>query len=640
MKKICSLFLLALLIFSCAIQVSAAGGASLSGAGSVVAGETVELTLYVSNCPDVSSAAVSVSFSDHFELVSGTWLKTGALTNFDANKNKGAIGGLPSPDINGSLFRLVLKAKTPAAGGQTVSITVTAKNGSTDVMSATASKSITITCASHTYGDWSSISDSDHQKTCSACGQASTQPHSWNSGAVTKPATCEEEGVKTFTCTQCGHNKTESIPMIAHTMDSGTVTKPATCKEEGVKTFACTACDHTETEPIPMVPHSFGNLTAVDNTNHKDSCSVCGEIKLLPHSWNGGTVTKPATCEQEGVKTFACSQCDHTRTEPIPVIPHTFGNLVAVNDTNHKESCSGCGKENILPHSWNKGTVTKPATCKEEGVKTFTCTGCGHTKTEKLPITDKHTWSRWNNQDDSSHKRSCSVCGKEETGNHSYHSYWSKNSEKHWHECSVCKNQKDEQKHVPGPEATENTAQTCKVCNYIIKAALTHTHDYAQEWTTDENGHWYACAGCEEKGELAAHSFDNDCDPDCAICGYTREAGHSFGTEWLNDGENHWHACAGCEERESMEAHIPGAQATESTAQTCTICGYELTPALGVPETEPTVIATEPAVTEATVPEEPVEVPDGKSEFPWWIVAVAAVIILGGVCFVALKKKQ
>lgn len=36
-------------------------------------------------------------------------------------------------------------------------------------------------------------------------------------------------------------------------------------------------------------------------------------------------------------------------------------------------------------HNWDKGVVTKEATCIADGVKTFTCSLCGETKTEEIP---------------------------------------------------------------------------------------------------------------------------------------------------------------------------------------------------------------------------------------------------------------
>ncbi len=50
-------------------------------------------------------------------------------------------------------------------------------------------------------------------------------------------------------------------------------------------------------------------------------------------------------------------------------------------------------ENNTHEHTWDKGTVTKAATCTEKGVKTYTCTVCKETKTEDIAInTENHTW--------------------------------------------------------------------------------------------------------------------------------------------------------------------------------------------------------------------------------------------------------
>ena len=50
----------------------------------------------------------------------------------------------------------------------------------------------------------------------------------------------------------------------------------------------------------------------------------------------------------------------------------------------------------VLPpvgeHSWNEGEVTTAPTCVDAGVRTFTCTVCGQTYTEKMPADGEHTW--------------------------------------------------------------------------------------------------------------------------------------------------------------------------------------------------------------------------------------------------------
>lgn len=44
------------------------------------------------------------------------------------------------------------------------------------------------------------------------------------------------------------------------------------------------------------------------------------------------------------------------------------------------------GDEPHTEHTWNDGIITTPATCSHEGVMTYTCTVCGQTKTESIPV--------------------------------------------------------------------------------------------------------------------------------------------------------------------------------------------------------------------------------------------------------------
>ncbi len=61
---------------------------------------------------------------------------------------------------------------------------------------------------------------------------------------------------------------------------------------------------------------------------------------------------------------------------------HTYSVWVEDGD-NHKKSCS-CGDVVTEAHTWNGGVVTVEPTTETEGVKTYTCTACGATKTEVL----------------------------------------------------------------------------------------------------------------------------------------------------------------------------------------------------------------------------------------------------------------
>ena len=95
---------------------------------------------------------------------------------------------------------------------------------------------------------------------------------------------------------------------------------------------------------------------------------------------------------------------------------HTFGEWTKLNDTQHKRTCE-CGETETDNHTWDAGKVTKAATHLEAGVKTYTCTVCGATKTEVIPKNNTHKFGEWTKLNDTQHKRTCE-CGETETENH------------------------------------------------------------------------------------------------------------------------------------------------------------------------------------------------------------------------------
>ena len=56
----------------------------------------------------------------------------------------------------------------------------------------------------------------------------------------------------------------------------------------------------------------------------------------------------------------------------------------------------------------------------------------------------------------------------------------------------------------------------------MAEEQLEHTHTYGTEWKSDADTHWHECS-CGEKADIAAHSYDNDQDSTCNICGYERQ---------------------------------------------------------------------------------------------------------------------
>ena len=68
----------------------------------------------------------------------------------------------------------------------------------------------------HVQGNWQRHSSTQHKKTCS-CGQTVTYAnHIWDNGVITTKPSCTEEGIKTYSCTECGYQKEETIKKTDH----------------------------------------------------------------------------------------------------------------------------------------------------------------------------------------------------------------------------------------------------------------------------------------------------------------------------------------------------------------------------------------------------------------------------------------
>ena len=255
------------------------------------------------------------------------------------------------------------------------------------------------------------------QYTCTICGETRTEEvaasgHDYSTEwTVDKEAGCEAAGSKSHHCTRCDSRRDETeIPAAGHTWNDGAITTKPTCTDDGVKTFTCKSCGKTRTEAVEALGHDYsadwtvdkeaGCETAGSKSHH---CARCNsrkdetEIPAAGHTWNDGAITTKPTCTDEGVKTFTCKSCGKTRTEAVEALGHKYKSnwsidVVATCSTKGSKShhCTRCDSKiditeiSTTMHSWDKGVVTKPATVKEEGVKTYTCTVCGAERTETI----------------------------------------------------------------------------------------------------------------------------------------------------------------------------------------------------------------------------------------------------------------
>ena len=272
--------------------------------------------------------------------------------------------------------------------------------------------------------------------------------HDWDDGKITKEPTQTATGIKTYTCKTCKKTKEETIPMLkGHHWDQGTITKQPTCTEQGEKTYKCTDedCNETYTESIPATGHKNTKVLNQKNATCESEgytgdtyCDDCKQIikagkTISPtgHTWNDGMVKKAATCESEGIEVYICKTCKKTKEETIAPTGHTKTEIRDKKVATCKEEgytgdtyCVTCGKKLAVgkmiaktDHDW---TITEiPATCEQDGVRTYTCDICHTTKSEPIKAIG-HSYGAWTTKKEATvsskaeHKRICSTCGKEE----------------------------------------------------------------------------------------------------------------------------------------------------------------------------------------------------------------------------------
>lgn len=207
------------------------------------------------------------------------------------------------------------------------------------------------------------------------------------------------------------------------------------------------------------------------------------------------------------------------------------------------------------------------------------------------------------------------------------------NETAHWYVCknsALCNVKFNYQNHLGGNATCTNRA-VCEACGYEYGEPLGHNmqyFDYVPETcTTDGHLPYYYCDRCDKYFGRETDSLDTElnvfiisatghditkvdavpasCEADGSIeyyeCGYCGKlfsdadgkneitaadtviaaAGHRYLTSWTFDSDSHWHKCAVCGSADTIVPHVSSGEATETAAETCTICGYEIAPMLG-----------------------------------------------------------
>lgn len=196
--------------------------------------------------------------------------------------------------------------------------------------------------------------------------------HTWVKTQTLPPA-CTEKGTAFYKCSACGATRTEKIAPLGHDLSRCDLKPAATCTQPGRAVGTCARCGVQIDEVIPAKGHDYSYAetsvapTCTEPGHYKGTCPTCGKdyddvVPALGHDWGEWVTSIEPTVSTVGYRYHVCNRdgCGYREGEDIPKL-HT--------------------------HTWDAGVVTQKPTAAEPGVRTYTCTVCGQTRTEAIPAT-------------------------------------------------------------------------------------------------------------------------------------------------------------------------------------------------------------------------------------------------------------
>ena len=200
---------------------------------------------------------------------------------------------------------------------------------------------------------------------------------------------------------------------------------------------------------------------------------------------------------------FLFTGCSSTETSlnTMSEHEHTYSQTWSRDGVYHRHE-STCEHEIIIDkaeHDYDEGKITKKASCKEHGIKTYTCKVCEFKKTEELPLLE-----------------------------HEFETTYRSDDDYHWYECKNCDTRKDQASHdfnvsYQEIDGEQYKIKTCKICNKVVKGKLGLTKlTSLSDKVTDKGGYVtpqfnrsclnseFTLNGFKIEDGISMHPSDND----------------------------------------------------------------------------------------------------------------------------------
>lgn len=230
---------------------------------------------------------------------------------------------------------------------------------------------VVIPATGHKWGEWkhddsTAKADSKHTRTCENDATHTDSAACNFTSQVTQNQTADQPEITTYTCKDCGYSYTEE-------------TKPA--------------LGHTHNYGAPAADYASGQAF-VEGKDYTHTATCTGEgtcsqpTKTDKCTFDNGVETKAATCTEDGVKTFTCTECGGTYTVAIPATGHAWGQwshdaATAEADATHTRVCANDASHKETKACDFTAKVTQEATLDQAEITTYTCKDCGYSYTKE-----------------------------------------------------------------------------------------------------------------------------------------------------------------------------------------------------------------------------------------------------------------